>query len=359
MGRAGAGSGGRGGGSGGGHRSSSRSSGGHRVSSSRPTSHRSSASSYRSSSRTSFGPTHSHTHTRVNVNIGTPQYRAARAQFDIGGPSMPPPQRYGRVPVTTPDRTPMTHLAVTIAVLLVFVMFSMFLFAGNGNDVPTSTIVRTKIDNPQAWVNDCVWDEIGWFDNTASTSKRLRDFYEQTGVQPYILLRAYDPELSSDSAKGEWAEEYFDTHDFADNAFLFVYFAERNTDEDVGYMHYVAGNRATAIFDQEAVSIFWAHIDANWYSDMNTDSLFVKVFNDTATSIMNVSTTGKDIVKVAIIGIVLLVIIIIVCISVVKSRKAKAIQAQADAAILAQDVSATSPSASEEDPLLKKYGDPQ
>lgn len=342
MGRAGAGGGGHGGGSHGGHSFSSHSSGGHHVSS-----HRAGSSSFssRSGSSRSYTGSPRGGHTTVHhTNV-----------YNYGGSYSRGYGSYGRGYVGRRSSVEQAASAVhtmvcaIIIICVISVMLTVLLSISSG---PTSTIVRTKIDNPQAWVNDCVTDELYWFDNVNGTEKRLRAFYDETGVQPYIYLRAYDSSLQSDYAKEEWANSYFDEMGYADNAFLYVYFAEQDTDNDVGFMCYVAGNRATTIFDSEAIDIFWNYVDGNWYSDMSTDDLFVKIFTKTSDAIMHVSTTGNDVLKTVILVVAGIVILVIASAAVLKSRKLKAEKAKADAEILKTPVRGVS---ADEDALVDKY----
>lgn len=177
----------------------------------------------------------------------------------------------------------------------------------------SSTIVREKLDTNNAYINDCIIDQLGWFDNVSKTESQLKKFWEETGIQPYILLKDYDASLTTDSEKEQWAIDYYDENFDTENIFLFVYFAEEDTDNDVGYMAYANGYQTSSIMDSEAVEIFWNNIDKYWYTDLSTDEVFVNAFNDTANTIMHVSTTNKDILKwvLIVIAIILLGIIII------------------------------------------------
>jgi hypothetical protein len=67
----------------------------------------------------------------------------------------------------------------------------------------------------------------------------LKAFYDETGVQPFIYLKGYDSSLSTDSQKTEFAEDWYEENIDDEGTFLFVYFAEPNQDEDVGFMAYV------------------------------------------------------------------------------------------------------------------------
>ena len=215
-------------------------------------------------------------------------------------------------------------LSVFIVIIIILILAGM---AGNsgassqkeasvsGSNIQ-STIVRVKVDSGNAYINDCIVDELGWFDNVISTEKKLKSFWEETGVQPFIILRAYDPELTTDQEKETWTTDYYDQHFNTENIFLYVYFAEEDTDNDVGYMCYANGYEASTVMDSEAVEIFWNYIDSCWYSDMSTDDLFVTVFDKTANTIMHTAQTKYDAfrwvaIAIAVIagGIVLIVVI--------------------------------------------------
>ncbi len=149
-----------------------------------------------------------------------------------------------------------------------------------------TTPAREKLATDYNYINDCIIDELGWFDDISKTEKQLKNFWEKTGVQPYIILRDYDASLTSDSEKEQWAIDYYDNNFDAENIFLFVYFAEEDTDNDVGYMAYANGYETTSVMDSEAVEIFWNNIDKYWYTDWSTDDVFIQTFNNTADRIM-------------------------------------------------------------------------
>jgi hypothetical protein len=199
--------------------------------------------------------------------------------------------------------------------------------SGYDNNVTSSVSTRDKITTSEGFDSDCIVDELGWFDNVKSASKSLKSFYEKTGVQPYVVLLGYDGSLASDSAKSDFANSYYNEKIGDEDSFLFMYFAEENQDEDVGYMCYVCGNNARTVMDSEAVSVFWDNIDKYWYSDLSTDEMFKTVFNETADKIMNTasSSNGKasgGALKVVRI-VVLIVVVGVVVVFVVKKRREK------------------------------------
>lgn len=335
MGRAGSGGGGRS--SGGGH-SSGRSGGGHSVSRSSSSSRRAGSGSFGGGSRGgSFGgPSRG----PAGRGPGMPSPHAPGR-----GPGMPPPPPRGRRRVGGYYRgggcvTTMFLFTFIIVVLMAVGMKSCAVgsvgrvsntFTSNSQ---SSTIVREKLDTGNAYINDCVIDELGWFDSVSKTASKLKEFWEETGVQPYIILKAYDAGLDSDSAKEQWAIDYYDENFDTENIFLFVYFAEEDTDNDVGYMAYANGYQTSAVMDSEAIEIFWNYIDKYWYTNLSTDDVFINAFNDTANTIMHVSTTGKDIVKWALIVVAIVAAGIIIISLVNKKHKRAREKAEEDQRIL-------------------------
>lgn len=233
------------------------------------------------------------------------------------GPSMhhyhhtpPPPRRgyYGyRRNVYTSSSS---GLGTLIACLIVFavVIFSFFMIASDDSDV-TSTINREKIENPIPYDNNCIKDELGYVENTSKLSKNLKNFYNKTGIQPYIYLKSYDETLTSDSQKDNYAQNWYEQNIDNEDTFLFVYYEDQDPNE-IGYMAYVNGKQVTSVMDSEAVNVFWNYIDRYWTDNsLSTVEVFTKTFNSTANTIMEKSTTSNDIIKIIciIVGIIIVI----------------------------------------------------
>lgn len=270
MGRPGTSSGG--GGSFGGH-SSGRSSGGHRV-----------GSSGRSSRPMGSGSS----------------FRSGGSSGGGWGPPPPgggfPYHHYGGYGGYYPPRRSSSFGGILTAIF--FLIVFLFVFVGSfSSGKQVSTRNREKIENPVAYTNDCVKDEIGYVEDVSALSRNLQNFYNKTGIQPYIYLKAYDASLSTDAEKEEYAKDWYDKNIDNEDTFLYVYFEDADPDE-VGYMAYVNGKEVTSVMDAEAVSIFWNYIDRYWTDgSLTMVQVFTKTFDSTAKTIMTKSTTGKDLAK--------------------------------------------------------------
>ncbi len=354
MGRAGGGA--RGGRAGGGH-SRSRSGGGHRVGSG-SRSGGSRAGAGRSMGGGSFGGWGSRGPATPppprRVHRGPVMPPPPRRVYH-GGPGMPPPppprRRYGYRSGGSGGGCLTSFLLVLIVVVVLGVFVSQN--RGTGNNVSSSqasTIVRNKLDTETGYINDCIIDEIGWFDNISKTETRLKEFWEETGVQPYIILKSYDASLTTDEEKEQWTLDYYDENFSAENIFLYVYFAEEDTDNDVGYMCYANGRQTASVMDSEAVDIFWGNIDKYWYTDLSTDDLFVNAFTETAETIMHMPTTGKDVMKTGLLVVAVVAVGVIVIVLVNKHNKRKKEEAEERQRILDTPIHDMA-----EDDLTKKY----
>ena len=330
MGRAGAGGGG-GGHSGGGH-SSGRSSGGHRVSSG--SSGRRAGSG--GGSRGSYG------------GFGGPSHGGG---FYGGG-------FYPRPPIRNTVFIGHGGGINTIISIIIFIVVLVTAFGGfpsskssSTKNIPKSTQNRERLESGVGYDNNCIIDNIGWFDNVTKTEKSIKKFYDKTGVQPYIVLNAYDSTLLTDTAKEEYAKKWYDEHIKNESTFLYMYFAEPDTDNDVGYMAYVNGKQVPSVMDSEAIEIFWAYVDKYWYSDMSTDDMFTTIFTKTADRIMTKSTTAADVGNNAIKVIGVIIVFAGIIVVMVLRRKHKAEEAKETEKILNTPLNGDS----EADDLLKKY----
>ena len=274
------------------------------------------------------------------------------------GPFTPPPE-YGAPPPPPPRRRSgigcLGYIVIAILAYLLAATLIMGLLPaimGSNSDVPASSYNREPIHADIGFNNNCIVDELDWFDNIGQTSRRLENFFDKTGVQPFIYLKAYDSALTTDAEKTEFAEDWYEDNIDNEGTFLFMYFAEENQDEDVGYMAHVNGKQVSSVMDAEAVEIFWSFVDNNWYSDKSTDDMFVNIFNSTADRIMTKTTTGNDVGKTALVVILVAVGLVGVLVIMKTRRKHEAERNVETERILNADLH---DSGSSGDPTLDKW----
>lgn len=215
----------------------------------------------------------------------------------------------------------------------------------------SSSYAREKLNLGYAYDYDCIEDNAYWFDSPTHLAASLKHFYDKTGVQPYILIEEYKPELTTDNAKLSYAEEFYEDNFPNENVFLYVYF-EDSYDTGEGYQCYVNGLKIDSMMDNEAIDIFWNYIDSYWYSDMSSDDLFEKAFKNTADKITTKSKTPLDILWI--LGLIVICIIIpLAIIMVIRSkRKAEAEKAAETERILSTPLGGSQSTTSD---LVDKY----
>ena len=249
-------------------------------------------------------------------------------------------------------RTNYVAWAIAVAVITILVALLTFAIASpsGASGIPTNGVNREKADTGVAFHNDCIEDELGWFDNVTQTERRLKSFYDATGVQPYVVLRAYDATLTDDDAKRAYAEQWYDDNIDDEGTLLFMYFAEEDTDNDVGYMTLVNGKQIGSVMDAQAVEIFWAYVDEYWYSDLSTDDMMATIFSKTAERIMRRSTTGADVAMVGVVAVLVVGAGIVVVLLVKEKHRRDREKAAETERILNTPLDTA-------DPMLAKYED--
>lgn len=194
--------------------------------------------------------------------------------------------------------------------MILTIMWYLIFWRG-ASGIPASTIPRERVETKNAYINDCVIDEIGWIKNPTKLAKSLKYFYEETGCQPYIILREYDPTMNSAQKREAWSKNYYDTN-FKENqnVVLYTYFCDQY-DEGIGNDTLFVGTESSVVMDSEAQEIFWSYLDYDWdtWDTSDNEGMFADVFNSTAKRIMKVTTTSKDLVKY---GIILAIVVVIV-----------------------------------------------
>lgn len=295
---------------------------------------------------------------RTTGPFGTPAQPTAGGPFGptvpTGGAGMPPaggqPPRKGK----SGSGLWVAIIGAFIVVMLIVLMVPSC--SGNpagtasSGDIPASTYNRTKLDSGRAYDTDCIDDELGWVSNVSKTESQLKTFYDKTGIQPYVLLAKYNSKLTTDDEKQEWAEQWYEQHIDNEDTLLFVYFAERDVDNDVGTMALIPGRNTESIMDSQAQNIFWSYLDQYWYSNMSTDDALVATFDKTADRIMTKTTTKQDVSKWLIIALIVVVLIAAgIAVTVIMVKRKREHEAYVERMV-------TTPLEEAEDPLLKKYG---
>ena len=208
-----------------------------------------------------------------------------------------------------------TLVNMVIVLILIVVIGSVFMSCASGfssYDVPESTVEREALSKGTAQLTDWYDDRDGsWIRSSSTLEDGMEHFYNETGVQPYLIIEPNGSHTSYQELT-DIAEDEYDKL-FSDEAHFLVVFCDDNAGSfDVGY---TVGSAARSIVDDEAMDIFAAYLDRN-YQDMSLseEQIFSKTFYDTADRIMSVQEEQSPLIPVAIIvgGAACVVIVVIV-----------------------------------------------
>lgn len=221
---------------------------------------------------------------------------------------------------------------IIIGLVLIAVLVMVF----GSHSVQNSTVNREKLETQYGYIVDRVDDEVGEIGNSRALANEIQGFWQKTGVQPWIYIMKYDAE--SDPAdltldqRLDLANAYYDLNIPNEAAFLAVFFEDSYGELYLDYTVYTVGQQAGAVMDAEACGIFEDFCKTNWYNDkLSTDEVFAKTFSQTATRIMDKTTTGLDVAKYIAIALVVAAVALAI-IKIMKTRRAHEAERNAETA---------------------------
>ncbi len=203
-------------------------------------------------------------------------------------------------------------ILIVVGIIIASSSGAIFGQSGGGSDVTKSTVQRVAL--PAGSVNETGYytDELGWIDNETKLLAGMKNFYQETGVQPYLYITDTVNGSHSPTATDlkNFTEGLYDDL-FTDEAHLLLVFFEYNSNSN--YMdHCVRGIQAKTVIDDEAADILLDYIGSYYFDNSLSEAeFFSKAFNDAAQRIMTV-TRSPWIAVFIVIGVLALVVILFV-----------------------------------------------
>ncbi len=142
--------------------------------------------------------------------------------------------------------------------------------------------------------DDYILDELGWIEDKEKVEEGLEDFFDKTGVKPFVYLKEYDQSLTSESEKADYASNWFNGNIDNEYTFLWVYFAEEDPDK-AAYMYCISGSEIKDIMNDETIDTFWDCIDECWTWELPKDDMLIEIFNSLAEKMNNTYYVGDTI----------------------------------------------------------------
>ena len=189
-----------------------------------------------------------------------------------------------------------TLIALLVAAVLFIPASCTRLLSGGKNsasDADQSPVtLQTSHTREKLAADACVesdqWldDQAGWLDDQKTVTDAMRSFYEQTGVQPYLII-ADGIDGNKDYALGDVETYLRDRYDelFDDDGHLILLFCEPYENEYEPFL--LVGEQAQQVVDTDGENIIYDAVD-HWYTDtsLSDDEYFARVFVASANALM-------------------------------------------------------------------------
>ena len=179
----------------------------------------------------------------------------------------------------------------------------------DANRITISTRNREPLEKGSVIETEYYTDQLGWIRSSSTLESGMKEFYEKTGVQPYLFITDYV------GTSGKPTEEDFDNYAnslydvlFEDEAHVLVLFYEKNSDGNY-VTWYVAGKQAKTVVDKEGADILLDYIDKYYYSDHDEDEMFSRAFKYAASRMM-VKTISPLFIVLVLLGIITVILIL-------------------------------------------------
>lgn len=198
-----------------------------------------------------------------------------------------------------------TSSGCMIALIVVVAFFLLAgvvtLFSGS-SDVQREALPASAVEQT-AYYTDQDGD---WIHNASKLESGMKSFFQETGVQPYLVILP-NGTTTSVSELAAYAEKVYPQIIEDQGHFLIVFCDDGNGGYNWGY---ALGNQARSVMDDEALNIFNSYLD-RYYSDysLSEEEIFSKAFSDTGTRIMKGEDNSFDVVLIVILAVVLVALL--------------------------------------------------
>ncbi len=204
-----------------------------------------------------------------------------------------------------------TFRNIFIGILIFVIIITIASTGASNSEITRSTVKRTKLDSSMVTeLDEYYTDNLGWIGSSYTLERGMKEFYRQTGVQPYLYLcnnidgdySGYYTESMQEEFGNKLYEELFD-----DEGHILLVFCEYRSSEYVSFC--IVGNAAKTVIDEEAREILLDYVDHYYYSDYEDDEFFSLAFEKAGGRIMTVERSKGWIVAVAVILLIALIIL--------------------------------------------------
>lgn len=185
-----------------------------------------------------------------------------------------------RPPLSDPSFIVILVIAIIAEIFLISSVFGSFFGAGS---TPRERLSADLVHTSRSWYED----RLGWIYDEDELLSGMEDFYEETGVQPYLLIcgdiEGYGYDLSDDMAEEYLAGLYESL--FSDEGHMIYMFMEYMPSYYMTFIY--TGSDADRVMDAAAREEMFEITDRLYYDeDLTDEEFFSEVFSETADEIM-------------------------------------------------------------------------
>jgi len=193
-----------------------------------------------------------------------------------------------------------SFVVVIIIVIALLMTFGGGMFSGMGNGsggytVTKSTEKREPLPKGSVTETGYYTDDLGFITNPVVLEAGMKNFYQKTGVQPYLYITdtvngTTSPTASDMDTYGKVLYNQL----FTDQGHLLLLYWETKDGADGDYKtQCITGAQAKTVIDTEAATILLDYIDYYYYDNSIKDynQMFSQSFNDTGNRVMTVTTS--------------------------------------------------------------------
>ena len=185
-----------------------------------------------------------------------------------------------RPPLSDPSFIVILVIALIAEIFLISSVFGSFFGAGS---TPRERLSADLVHTSQSWYED----RLGWIYDEDELLSGMEDFYEETGVQPYLLIcdnmDGYGYELPDELAEEYLAELYGSL--FSDEGHMIYAFMEYMPSYYMTFIY--TGSDADRVMDAAAREEMFEITDRLYYDeDLTDEEFFSEIFSETADEIM-------------------------------------------------------------------------
>lgn len=238
-----------------------------------------------------------------------------------GGPNGPNGPGNGGGQQPRPNGCLTTIIVVFCAMLLCGILVAVLdggACTSGGVTSTASTVERTPLPAGSVEETPYFTDDAGdWIANPSQLEQGMRQFYLDTGVQPYLYIEP-NGSVTSSSQLSQLAQQFYEEN-IQDQAHFVVFFCDDGRGGfNVGYW---IGAQARGIMDSEAIRIFQDLLNAN-YNNLNLSEteIFANTFQQTGDRIMTTDAKRNAPVYITF-AVVAGVVIVVVIVALVLRRR--------------------------------------